>query len=439
MGIARWLTPLAAGADVPVFTAIGAGGRALADEAALLPGVRLVDSPRAANILLFVGAVTPPLLRPLLGIHDQLPTPRATVWWPGRAVGGGLASALPDLVVGPAGDGDHLRSVFAELLSGERRSEPPALPDQEAAEWRGVGPFGQGGTGMTGGVPYGRPLPSRAPDPDGLELDQLPLHVGPLFPPFPPGLILHIELQGDVVRQATVGDNPFAGATEDLDQDGPPLDTALFVGALTSPTPIGDLEVARARHHLRWAARTLRLHGLESEGLRLLGLARSLAPADRAAVESLAQRIARSRSLAWTTRGVGILGTDDVTGGPVARAAGLAVDARLHDPAYQGLGFSPVVHGAGDARDRLRQRLAEAVQALELAERAGSQLRRPGPPLEGPRGPLGTEDPLPSVALLGLLPRLLAGQEWGDAMTIVASLDLDLEEAAVGQPAPIPA
>ena len=433
MGVGRWLTGLAASGDVPVFAAVGAGGRALADDAALLPGVRLVDSPRAANVLLIVGAVTPPLLGPLLGIHDQLPTPRATVWWASGAVGGRLASALPDLVVGRDGDGDHLRTVFAELLSGGRRSEPPALPDQEAAEWRGVGPFGQGGTGMTGGVPYGRPLAARAPDPDGLELDQLPLRVGPLFPPFPPGLILEIELQGDVVRQATVGDNPFTGRIEG--EDGPPLDTALFVGALDRPTPIADLEVARARHHLCWAARTLRLHGLECEGLRLLGRARSLVPAERAAVESQAQRIARSRSLAWATRGVGVLEPDEVIGGPVARAAGLAVDARFHDPAYQGLGFSPVVHGAGDARDRLRQRLAEAVQALELAELAGSQLRRPGPPLEGPRGPLRTGEPLPSVALLGLLPSLLAGQEWGDAMTIVASLDLDLEEAAVGQPA----
>lgn len=437
MGVARWVTRLAAGADVPVFAAVGAGGRALADEAALLPGVRLVDSPRAANVLLVVGAVTPPLLGPLLGVHDQLPLPRSTVWWSNGPVDERLASALPQLVAGPSGDGDHLRSVFAELLSGARRSDPPALPDEDPAEWRGVGPYGHGGTGMTGGVPYGRPLATRAADPDGLELDQLRLHVGPLFRPFPPGLILDIELQGDVVRQATVGDNPFIGGTEG--EHSPSLDTALFVGALTSATPVADLEVARAGHHLRWAARTLRLHGLESEGLRLLGLARTLTPADRAAVGAAARRIDRSRSLAWATRGVGVLEPDDDIGGPVARAAGLAVDARLHDPGYQSLGFSPVVHGAGDARDRLRQRLAEAVQALELSERADSQLRRPGPPLEGPRGPLGSGDPLPSVALLGLLPRLLAGQEWGDAMTTVASLDLDLEEAAVGQPARLPA
>ena len=73
--------------------------------------------------------------------------------------------------------------------SGRRRlaSSPDALPDLDPAPWRGVGPFGQGGTGMTGGVPYGRPLAGRADDRDGLKLDQLLVRVGPFLPPFPPG------------------------------------------------------------------------------------------------------------------------------------------------------------------------------------------------------------------------------------------------------------
>lgn len=436
MGLGRRLAHLAGGADVPVFMVVGAGGRALADEAHLLPGVRVVDSPRAANVLLVVGRMPPSVLRPLSSVHDQLPTPRATVWWPLGAVDTALSAAIPGVTVGPSGDGEHLRSVFAELLSGARRSDPPVLPDEEPAEWRGVGPYGQGGTGMTGGVPYGRPLAGRAPDPDGLELDQLPLHVGPLFPPFPPGLVLHVELQGDVVRDITLGQNPFTGGGQ---SKGAPLDTALFVEALTSARPVADLEMARARHHLRWAGRTLRLLGLRSQGLHLLALARSVTPTDRPALDTIAKRVCRSRSVAWATRGVGVVDPGDVPEGPVARAAGLAVDARLEDRAYQDLGFSPVVHQGSDARARLCQRLAEAVQALELAEAAGSRLRRPGPPLEGPRGPLRAGEDLPSAALLGVLPRLLADQEWGDAVTTVASLDLDLEEAAVGQPARTPA
>lgn len=450
----RWLARGAAAADVRVLPVVGAGGRAAAAQVPLLAGVRVVDSPRAANLLLVVGRVTPPLLRPLLAVHDQLPTPRATVWWPVDEAEDdqGLRAALPALVVAPVGNGGALRSVFAELLSGDRRSDPPALPDDEPAEWRGVGPYGQGGTGMTGGVPYGRPLAGRAPDPDGLELDQLPLRIGPVFPPFPPGLVLHIQLQGDVIREVTVGDNPFLGGLH-----GPApgaLDTAVFVEALDGPQPVAILEVARARHHLRWAARALRLHGLEADARRLLALARSLAPEPgrpaaelarragqqhRPTVDALVRRLRRHRTLSWATRRVGVVAPEQVSGGPVARASGVGVDARLDDPAYDGIDFSPVVHHGGDAHARLCQRLAEAVQALELAERTGSRLRHPGPPVEGPRGPLATGEPFPSIALVGLLPRLLVGQEWGDAMTTVASLDLDLEEAAVGRRAAAPA
>ena len=439
MGLTRWLGRLASGADIPVFAVTAAGGRLIGEEVALLPGVRVVDSPREANILLVVGRVTAPLLGPLLRVHDQLPAPRATVWWPLEPDGDGLRSAIPGLVAGRPGDGDGLRRVFAELLSGARGSEPPVLPDEEPAEWRGVGPYGQGGTGMTGGVPYGRPLPARAPDPDGLELDQLPLRVGPFFPPLPPGLVLDIGLQGDVVRQATVGDNPFLSGPGDPSAGPEDLDTAAFFHAVASPRNVAELETARARHHLRWVARSLRLHGLDARGLHVLALSRSLTPARRPAVMALAGELGRSRSLAAALRGIAPVTGHDACGGPTARAAGVAVDARLEDPAYRGLGFSPVVHAGGDALARLLQRLAEAVQALDLAERAGDLVRRPGPPLEGPRGPLVAGAPGPSAALLGLLPRLLVGQEWGDAMTTVASLDIDMEEAAAGRPAAAPA
>lgn len=428
MGLSGWLAGLAAGADVPVFTVVGAGGRLLAQEAALLPGVRVVDTPRAANLLLVTGRITAPLLRPLLSIHDQLPTPRATVRWISGSADDGLASALPGVVAGRPGDGGALQSVFRELVSGARPSDPPALADEEPGAWRGVGPYGQGGTGMTGGVPYGRPLAARAPDPDGLELDQLPLHVGPIYPPLPPGLVLDVGLQGDVIREVTVGTNPFAAAPDE--PVAAELDTALFIEALTGARSVAELELARTRHHLRWAAATLRLHGLDSLGLRLLAMSRSPVPEQRCELERLVRRLRRSRSLAWATRGIGTVLPEQVDAGPVARAAGRDIDARLADPAYGDLGFAPVVVGGGDAWARLQQRLAEAVQSLELAARAGTRVRQPGPTLEGPRGPLRVGEPLPSRGLLDLLADLLVGREWGDAMTTVASLDLDVEEAA---------
>jgi hypothetical protein len=437
VGLTRWLGRRAAEVDVPLLVVVGAGGRSVADEVALLPGVRVVDSPRAATVLLVVGRVTPALLGPLLQVHDQLPVPRATVWWPVDGDGGeALRAALANLVIARAGDGPGLRALFAELLRGARSSDPAALPDVDPAEWRGVGPYGQGGTGMTGGVPYGRPLAGRAPDSDGLELDQLPLHVGPLFPPFPPGLVLDIQLQGDVIREVAIGDNPYVVGGSNSPEA---LDTAVFVEALGAPQPVATLELARARHHLRWAAGALRLLGLEDDGARLLRLARSLAPEDRPEVDAVVRRLGRRRSLSWATRGVGIVAAEHAPPGPVARAAGVAADARVEDPAYRGLEVSAVVHEDGDAHARLYQRLSEATQALDIVERAGSRIRRPGPPLEGPRGPLVAGESRPSVALLELLPRLLVGQEWGDAMTAVASLDLDVEEAGVSRREATPA
>ena len=432
MGLIR---RLASRAEVPVFPVVGAGGRIRAAELDLLEGIRTVSSPREAAVLLVVGDLTRALIRPALTVHDQLGLPRATVWWP-AGDRRDLAEVWPDLVVGRPGDGEGVRQVFVELIDGSRPSDPPLLLDIDPAPWRGLGPYGHGGTGMTGGVPYGRPLPSRAPDPDGLELDQLPLHLGPHLPLFPPGLVLDVALQGDVIREAAVGDNPFRPWPGDP-QPGP-LDTVTFVDALVAPAPVAALEMARARHHLRWLAGALRVHGLAALAARLLRLASSLDADDRAEVEALARRVRRSRSLTSATEGIGVL--DDSAAwpaGPGARAAGGEDDARSADPAYQALDFAPVTTTGGDARARMLQRVDEAVQALDLADRAADAVRTPGPALEGPRGPLSIDGPLPSPALLALLPRLLPGQEWGDALTALVSLDVDLEEAAVSELAPV--
>lgn len=112
----------------------------------------------------------------------------------------------------------------------------------------------------------------------------------------------------------------------------------------------------------------------------------------------------------------------------MVRAAGLARDLRREDPAYRELGFEPVTHQGGDAWARLRQRLAEAEQALELARLGeGIWLRRER--VETPWGELSASHST-AASLLALLPGLLAGLEWGDAVTTVVSLDLDLEQAA---------
>jgi formate hydrogenlyase subunit 5 len=69
--------------------------------------------------------------------------------------------------------------------------------------------------------------------------------------------------------------------------------------------------------------------------------------------------------------------------GPVARAAGIATDARFERPyaAYRRLGYDVVTRERGDAMARLEVRLGEIGQSLHLLRQAIDRLRRTGPEL----------------------------------------------------------
>ncbi|HEX2026420.1 MAG TPA: hypothetical protein VHF25_00300 [Nitriliruptorales bacterium] len=420
-------------APVPVFTAAGGGAGDALQDLCLRREIRLVDSPRHATVLLVAGRLPRSLVRPLAQVHDQLPHPRATVWWQA-----GSPSEPPQLVPGmttvAAGQDAAVEAVVTahrELLRGVRASEQHVLADEPPARWRGVGPHGQGGEGMMGGRPYGRPMPMTGPDRDGLELDQVRCTVGPFFGPFPPGLALDVVLQGDVVQEATAHPNPFAEPDPSPHPAGDAPAHDVFRRALTDAVPVRDLELARADHHLRAVARVADLHGLRAVARRVVRTAGQLQPGQVAAVRSLRQRLERWRWPRWALAGVGVLDrqvASRTVAGPTARAAGVAVDARSDDPVYADLGFEPVTHQEGDALARVRQLLAETEQALELAARAAGRHRAPGSGVEGPRGAL-TPTSAGSDTALRLLPDLLAGREWGDSVTTVVSLDLDLDGA----------
>lgn len=426
MGLRAALIELATGAPAPVFPVIGQGASDAVRALALDHRVRLVDSPRMASVLLAAGELTHGLLRPAVMVHDQLPAPRGTVWWPLGAPTGHLSRLFPGMTVLDPGTDvvEAIVQVHREVLRGERRSDPSVLPDVDPAPWRGVGPYGQGGKGMTGGVPYGRAMAGRAPDRDGLELDQLEVRVGPFFPAFPAGLVLHLKLQGDLIQEVHVGENPFRDRS-------PSRSSAVFHSALSHSAPIALLEMARARHHLRWLAHMLSGHGLHALGLRTLALAVGIETDSVEVVRRLGRWLERMQSLGWATAGVGILPQDAAraAGGPVARAAGMTEDIRSQDAGYLALGFEPIVMQGGDARARWRQRLAEAVQSLELVQRAGDRRTAVTGQVEWLRGRL-TPGGSSGASLLEALPTVLAGLEWGDAVTTVVSLDLDLEVAA---------
>lgn len=123
---------------------------------------------------------------------------------------------------------------------------------------------------------------------------------------------------------------------------------------------------------------------------------------------------------------MGPIGPELVEGwGPAARAAGLPDDARAEEAAYGSLGFEPITHRRGDVADRWRQRMAEIGQSLDLADRAGESTAFGAGTVESPGGRLTATGPDPGDRMLAALPDLLVGLEWGDAVAVVASLDLE--------------
>ena len=433
MGLRGTVRRLAAGAPAQVFALAGTGASMPVQDLLLQPQLDLVDTPSAANVLLVAGAVPDRFETELARMHDALSSPRAALWWP---LGSNAAPAVPtsDVVAGtdPQRLVDAVVAAHRRLLMGNTPSASPVLRDEEPAPWRGVGPYGQGGTGMTGGVPYGRPMAEVAPDRDGLRLDTLTVRIGPFFVRFPTGLVIDVDLQGDVVQRADVVIGPPAPANRvDTGPRSP------FRDALEKPVPVAVLELSRTRSHLRWAASALTAHQLPSLARRVLRLAHQVQPGQEEEIGGLHRLLRGSQVLGWATTGVGHLEPSQLLGtatGPVSRAAGVVEDERTSDIAYRGLGFEPIVRDGGDARARFEQRLDEARQALQLAERAPDRVHDPEAPLESPRGRLTPTDN-PTARLLPLLADVLPGMEWGDAVSTVVSLDLDPDDVvALGDP-----
>jgi len=404
-----WLSALAARGTVPVYPAIGPRMEEAVRQLALAPGLELVATPRHASVLLVAGAIRGSAQEALRRVHAQLPRPCATLWH--------RSDPFPELdrphvVHAPAALPSALRELHRTLLSGPRDREPLLLPDAPPAPFEGHGDYGQGGEGMMGGTPYGRPMAMTANDlRDGLALDSLSFRLGPFFRGLPPGLVLGLQLQGDVVQQCTVEAPPYPAPVQ-----------APFLRALEQSVPIAELELARARHHLHRIADALDLAGLGALGQRLLRAAAGLAPGRT--LPWLRPVLASSGLLAVVGPGCGTLSQVQASeiGGPTVRAAGLAIDARLGDRGYAGLGFEPILQRRGDTRARWCQWLDEIDQSLRLAASAadtGAHTEKIGV-VEGPRGRLIPDEHLPDNS--HLLESLVPGREWNEALAIIASL-----------------
>jgi len=395
----------------PVFIVQGMHGEGIREKLMLTPGIALVDSPRHASVLLVAGGIPPEHQQALRRLHEQLPHPAASVWF--------AADPLIELQHAIRVERlDALSEVLTDahqgLLNGNTPASPRLLPDQPPSPWQELGDHGQGGSGMMGGVPYGRPIAMAMMDDirDGLKLDSLSFTLGPFFPLLPAGLVLELTLQGDVIQMAMIKAKPYPVSV-------PPL----FLQALDRPVPIAALEIERARHHLRRLAQLFNLAGLHALALRTLGEAQTLQAGDR--LPQLRKRLHRSGLLHAMPAKLGVLDREQARslGGPAARAAGLKHDARERDPHYRQLGFDVKTQQYGDYPARLLQWLDETEQALALATDAQRQdLHTSLDQIETPLGMLSRESQ--PMDMSSVLADLLPGLEWGEAMAVIASLDL---------------
>lgn len=231
--------------------------RALVELTATARGWTVAASPGDADVLVVCGTAGQRLAERIDQVWHQLPGPRARVAVTEvDEVDGALDEAAADLL-----DTDRHRR--------DARERPPGttlLPQQHAdAEM----------------APSGIPLAEGGEDRDALEMDVLHLSLGPVLPHWPPGLVLHCALQGDVVVGASA---------EVLDVGAPEPAPA---GARRCDALAGLLALAGwddAAAQARWA-RDLLLAGDSG--------------AAAARLDRLARRVSRSRTLRWSLRGLG--------------------------------------------------------------------------------------------------------------------------------------
>jgi Ni,Fe-hydrogenase III large subunit len=315
---------------------------------------------------------------------------------------------------------------------------------------------------------------------DGLKMEWIDVPFGPFFPGLPGGLRLDLTLDGDAVattsadsavdkrellHEGAISADAFADHLAALSPLSPVAYRLLACLALEQATGqsvatdvarsrVAAVERERLASHLGWLAGFGAQSGfvwLESRAAALqLKLGDATIPeiaALTSKITALLARVQRTPLLNARLKGIGRLTGDDALPGPVARAAGIARDARSDDPTYAKLGFAVLTGADGDALARLAQRCGEISQSLDLISRAGA-IAMPDPHgigtasgtgealVETPRGAarlsltvhkgkvtaadIGT----PTAAHVALIATVADGRELGDALTGIGSLDI---------------
>ncbi|NYH77398.1 hypothetical protein FHR84_000712 [Actinopolyspora biskrensis] len=286
---------------------------------------------------------------------------------------------------GPAGDEDARGHGGADEQGGGQ--------DHGHHHGGGHGHHHGGGAELPGGLA----MADRGPDRDGLRLDQLHVPLGPLLPDWPPGLVVHTTLQGDVVQRARVEVLRADGGHEDFWSE--PRRRA----AAGQEVSRGAQARRRVAAYLDGLAGFLRVAGWSDPAfgagaLRDEVLAGARVDRVRPRLRRLARRLRRAWTLRRLTDGIGVLPPD-----------------RAEDAGFGG----PVLHASrrgGDVTARWRAWLSAVERALPDLEDTGA-LSVEEALSRSPRSGAAHPAPVPAV-----LPELLEGCELATARLIVASL-----------------
>jgi hypothetical protein len=234
-------------------------------------GWRPALSPADADVLVVCGRPGARLAAAVELTWDQLPGPRARA---GLHEPAEVSAALDRTVAALTDDG-------AQRADAAARPTEPAMgtgaEERPKAEERGTE---HDGTDMP--MPAGIPLARGGNARDGLHMDVLHLPLGPVLPAWPPGLVLHCTVQGDVVQDAR----------------------AEVLPAATRGAPDGDLVPGSPADRCDRVARVLGLAGWADAAASAARLRDELLDggdpaARRASLERLARRVRRSRTLRW--------------------------------------------------------------------------------------------------------------------------------------------
>ncbi len=292
MGLSTWLAHRAvAGAHVLLVEGSDAFVlRVAAERQIAIRGWRLASTPADSDVLLQVGPFVDEMREVADRLWDAFPGPRARV-----------SAVTPDTLAPALDDARRMLLDGAfQVQDAAARPTPDVVRCAEAAT--GHGDLGHGdmdGMGMAMS-PDGIPLAGGSEhDRDRLEMDALPMRLGPVLPHWPAGLVLDVTLHGDVIvdacaRVVTEPSEPRRGHDRvESPHRARCVAAARTVDAAASALSIAGVADAAARAR---AARDVLLDERPDEA--------------RVILDDLRRSLGRSRILGWSLRRTGVIDAD---------------------------------------------------------------------------------------------------------------------------------